>query len=126
MGTGVADINTSGAIVGTDYATVGPQSFVRTPAGVFTVFTPPGTNGAGSSPTGINDSGTIVGNYTDVNNATHGYLRNPDGTLTTIDDSNTFQRANSAGTFITHINASGAIVGYYFDAQGAIHGFLHE
>jgi hypothetical protein len=126
MGTGVADINTSGAIVGTDYATIGPQSFVRTPAGVFTVFSLPGTNGAGSSPTGINDSGTIVGNYTDAKNATHGYLRNPDGTLTTIDDPNTFQGANSPGTFIAHINARGAIVGYYFDAQGAIHGFLRE
>jgi len=126
MGTGVADINGSGEIVGTDYATIGPRSFVRTAAGVFNVFTPPGTNGAGSSSAGINDSGAIVGNYTDANNATHGYLRNPDGTITRIDDPNAFQEANSAGTFVTHINATGAIVGYYFDAQGARHGFLRE
>jgi hypothetical protein len=126
MGTGVGDINGSGAIVGTDYATIGPQSFVRTPAGVFTLFSPPGTDRAGSSATGINDSGVIVGNYTDANNETHGYLRNPNGALTTIDDPNAFQGANSPGTFVTHINVTGAIVGYYFDAQGAGHGFVRQ
>jgi len=126
FGTGVADINTSGSIVGTDFATVGGQSFGRAPSGVFTIFNPPGTGTAGSSATGINDIGTIVGNYTDANNATHGYLRSSDGTFTTIDDPNAFQGVNSPGTFIMHINAKGAIVGYYFDAQGARHGFVRE
>ena len=74
----------------------------------------------------INSAGTIVGNYSDANNAIHGYLRSPDGTFTTIDAPNAFQGANSPGTFITHINARGAIVGYYFDAQGTRHGFVRE
>jgi hypothetical protein len=126
FGTGVADINTSGSTVGTDFATVGGQSFARAPSGVFTIFNPPGTGTAGSSATGINDSGTIVGNYADANNATHGYLRNPDGTFITIDDPNAAQGANSPGTFITQINARGAIVGYYFDPQGTRHGFVRE
>jgi hypothetical protein len=121
---GVADINTSGAIAGTDFE-VG-ESFLFTPAGVFSVFNPPGTGNAGSNPTGINDSGTIVGNYTDVNNATHGYLRDSNGLFTTVDEPNAFQAANSPGTFITHINAKGAVVGYYFDAQGARHGFVRQ
>ena len=122
----MADINTNGPIVGTDYATIGTESFLRTPAGIFHVFLPPGTSNAGSSATGINDRGAIVGNYADANNATHGYLRNPDGTFITIDDPNAAQAANFPGTFITHINDRGAIVGYYFDAQGTRHGFARE
>jgi hypothetical protein len=123
MGTGVTDINTSGAIVGTDYATVGPESFLRTPTGTFNVFVPPGTSKAGSGATSINDGGAIVGNDTDANSITHGYLRNPDGTLISIDDPNAVQ---GSGTFLTRVNARGAIVGYYSDAQRAIHGFVRE
>ena len=107
----MADINGSGEILGTDFATIGPESFLLTAAGIFRLFDPPGTGIAGSTPTGINDSGAIVGNYNDGNNMTHGYLRNPNGTLTTIEDPNAAQGANSPGTHVTHISAQGAIVG---------------
>lgn len=105
------------------------HAFVRSAAGVLTVLDVPGPgtqNNQGATTRRINSAGTIMGNYSDANNATHGYLRSPDGTFTTIDAPNAFQGANSPGTFITHINARGAIVGYYFDAQGTRHGFVRE
>lgn len=126
LGTVVADVNSSGAIAGTYQLSMGNLSFSRSPAGAYTFFNPPGVNINGSSPTGINDSGGIVGNYADTNNSTHGYFRSPDGNLTVIDDPNARQGPNSPGTFVTHINGKGAIVGYYFDALGARHGFVRE
>lgn len=126
LGTVVADVNTSGVIAGTYQLSMGNVSFLRTPAGAYTFFNPPDVNINGSSPTGINDSGVIVGNYTDTNNSTHGYLRSPDGTLTVIDEPNAGQGPNSPGTFVTHINVKSAIVGYYFDTLGARHGFVRE
>ncbi len=76
------------------------HAFVRSAAGVLTVLDVPGPgtqNNQGATTRRINSAGTIMGNYSDANNATHG-----------------------------HINARGAIVGYYFDAQGTRHGFVRE
>ena len=125
-GTKAADINASGVIVGSVSTAGASHSFLRSPDGTYTIFDPPGTAAGGSSSTGVNDSGLIVGSYADANNVMHGYLRNLDGSFTSIDDPNAPQSANSYGTFTTHINASGAIVGVFFDALGTKHGFVRE
>jgi hypothetical protein len=59
----------------------------------------------------------IVGWYTDVNFTYHGFLRNPDGTITSFD-------GGPNGTEPTAINPAGRIVGSYSDQGGIIHGFL--
>jgi probable HAF family extracellular repeat protein len=125
-GTKAADINASGVIVGSVSAAGTSHSFLRSPDGTYTIFDPPGTAAGGSSSTGVNDTGLIVGNYADANHVMHGYLRNLDSSFTSIDDPNATQSANSYGTFTTHINASGAIVGAFFDALGTQHGFVRE
>jgi hypothetical protein len=48
----------------------------------------------------------------------HGYLRSPDGKITTIDPQ------GSIFTFSSGLNDSGAITGYYLDANNEYHGFL--
>jgi probable HAF family extracellular repeat protein len=64
----------------------------------------------------INDSGQIVGFYTDAQNNSHGFLLDQ-GSYTTLD------APGSTQTFAHGINASGQIVGAYDDAGGR-HGFL--
>jgi probable HAF family extracellular repeat protein len=67
-------------------------------------------------PTGINDSGQIVGFYRDASSTLHGFLLD-NGSYTTLD---------VPGAYLTEaygINDSGQIVGYYEDAAGG-HGFL--
>jgi probable HAF family extracellular repeat protein len=72
----------------------------------------------GSAAFGINSSGKVVGDFTDANSVTHGYLLSG-GHYTTIDDPSTVGVTNAFG-----INASGKIVGQYLDANGLNHGFL--
>jgi probable HAF family extracellular repeat protein len=59
--------------------------------------------------TGINDSGQIVGNYTDTRNRDHSFLYSG-GSYTTLDV------PNSINTYAFGINDSGQIVGHYRDA----------
>jgi probable HAF family extracellular repeat protein len=67
---------------------------------------------------GINDHGTVVGSYVDINTGTHGFV-SMGGILTTLDD------PIAVGvTAATGINDAGDIVGYYIDAAGVTHGFL--
>jgi len=49
----------------------------------FTTFDPPGSQG--TTPTGINPAGQIVGTYFDSTFATHGFVRGSDGTITSFD-----------------------------------------
>jgi len=67
-------------------------------------------------PSGINNSGDIVGYYVGVNTSS-GFLYTG-GSFSTID----FPGASS--TYLSGINDSGDIVGYYIDMNGYIHGFL--
>jgi len=74
------------------------------------------TPDARTTPTSINPSGMITGNYSDAKGLLHGFLRDRDGTITTFD-------AGPNGTFATSINPGGEIAGYYSDASGT-HGFV--
>src|SRR5215472_8988454 len=64
-----------------------------------------------------NPAGAITGYYADASNLNHGFLRAPDGTLTTIDVPGARQ------TFPESINPSGAIAGFW-GFGGVLHGFL--
>lgn len=72
----------------------------------------------GVFPTAINDSGQLVGSYLDKNNRNHGFLRQPDGTLTT------FLVPGEPETIPRGISADGVIIGVYYNAQEQPGGFV--
>jgi YVTN family beta-propeller protein/probable HAF family extracellular repeat protein len=69
-----------------------------------------------TSPQTINNLGQIVGNYTDEQNVTHGFLLSA-GAFTTIDV------PGAISTVAGGINNFGQIVGYYQDTNQLTHGF---
>jgi hypothetical protein len=119
-GTTIDDMNTEGTIVGSVY----PHSFLRAADGMFVIFDPPDT-GKSSSANGINTAGAISGTFSDVNGLLHGYIRDPDGAFTVIDNPNASSVAGS-GTTVSRINDAGQIIGTYTDAQGVNHGFVRK
>ena len=111
--------------------------FVRSPQGLFTLFSPPGTlmtppgtdlfspDNTGQSlkaprTLSINLQGAVTGSYTDAANARHGFVRNPYGTITSFDPPRGRQ------TTAADINDGGVIAGWYlYDWNAGIaQGFL--
>jgi len=68
-------------------------------------------------------SGAITGGYLDANNFAHGFLRNPDGAITTFDVPGV---GGSFGSTGQSMNEHGTIVGSYTDTNDRIHGFLRD
>jgi hypothetical protein len=79
-------------------------------AASFATFDAPGAV-HGTFPAAINASGLIAGYYLDADSAPHGFLRAPDGTLTTFDV------PGHAGTRPRGLNDEGWMVGQYADAS---------
>jgi hypothetical protein len=101
------------------------HGFLRSPEGKFTSFEAPGADTTandfnGTVPNAINDAGAITGSYYDVNNVGHGFLRSPEGAMTTFDV------PGSADTFPIALNQESDIVGYYFDQNFVFHAFLRR
>jgi probable HAF family extracellular repeat protein len=74
------------------------------------------------NPTGINNSGQVVGYATDSNQISHGFLRNPDGAIVAID---TPGAAGLGSTEPQAINNAGQIAGMYYVGTDA-HGFMRN
>jgi len=131
-GSGAASINSSGQVAGdfSDANFVG-HSYLRASDGSFTTFDVPGACYAVAL--GLNNSGTIVGQYATLTtggncyaNPVHLFLRAADGTFTTFDVPGRVVstcRLSLAARFLA-INSSGAVLGTFFDANGVAHGFL--
>jgi hypothetical protein len=81
--------------------------------------------GQGTLPFDISPGDTILGVYIDSSFVTHGFLRSPGGTFTTIDAPNAGSSAGQ-GTFAFSLNQAGAVAGYYLDASNVFHGFLRS
>jgi hypothetical protein len=101
------------------------HGFVRSPEGRFTSFEAPGAdltpgNFNGTSPNAINDAGAITGVYYDVNNMAHGFLRSPEGGMTTFDP------PGSMATIPIALNLESAIVGYYVNEASVFEAFLRR
>ena len=127
-----AGINAAGAITGYYFQQLDgyhpPLGFLRKPNGSFIPFDPksvlgPPVLGTSVFPSGINDAGTITGNYF-TNNQYRGFVRTPNGKFIFTP----FDPPNSNGTTPIAINSAGAITGYFvvydqnFNALN--HGFL--
>jgi hypothetical protein len=74
--------------------------------------------GQGTFAEDINPAGAITGYYFDAGFAAHGFLRAPNGTITTFDPT------GSQDTFAFSINPVGVIAGYYLDGNDVFHGFV--
>ena len=70
-----------------------------------------------TAPSGLNDSGEVVGTYTNAA-STHGFLYS-DGAYATLNDPYAIH-----GTFAESINNAGQIVGYYYNGNYNVHGFV--
>ena len=133
QGTRAYSINPGGAIAGwySDASGV-VHGYLRARDGSFTTFDVPGAGGAGTGPypgtlaSFINPAGAITGLYTDANYAAHGFVRAPDGTITTFDAPGA-GTGSGEGTFVETptggINPAGEITGDSCDAT-TCHGFL--
>jgi len=129
-GTFAANINPAGVIAG-DYfdANFVQHAYIRAPHGKITTFDAPGAGtGAGQGTFTqfldcINPRGAMTGYSTDDNNLNHGYVRDPDGKITTFDvpgaGTGAFQ-----GTVSEGIDPAGTIAGQYADASYVVHGFV--
>ena len=77
----------------------------------------------GTRPFSINPAGTSAGYYNDASGVFHGFLRTPDGVITTFDIPGAGTGPGQV-TFAGNINPAEAIAGRYVDASDVAHGFL--
>ncbi len=130
QGTWAYNINPEGMIAGIylDASNV-YHGYLRAPDGAITTFDAPGAGTGAFQGTytadsdGLSPQGAIVGNYTDASNVSHGYVRAPEGEITTFDapDAGT---GSGQGTYPNGINSAGTITGDYVDANNVAHGFV--
>jgi hypothetical protein len=69
----------------------------------------------------INNTGSIVGDYVDANDAYHGYIY--DIAKTTFTD---IAPPGSISTVAYGVNDSNVVIGYYLDKKGNSHGFIYD
>jgi hypothetical protein len=126
QGTFAFGITDAGAVVGSYVDTNGvAHGFVRSSDAKFTSFDAPlagnmPNSGEGTFAIAINPAGAISGLYVDANGVAHGFVRAPDGAITSFDPSGSvFTNGNTLG-----INPAGAISGAYIDSNGVSHGFV--
>jgi uncharacterized membrane protein len=103
-------------------ATTSPASTPAADDATYIEFDVPGSSCQAAfffctTPTGINPGGVVTGYYADASQASHGFVRNSDGSF------NLFDPPGSLGTIPYAINPQGAIAGGYGDAVTG-HGFL--
>jgi hypothetical protein len=115
-GTGLADVNNVGQIVGNFVDRSGSDhGFIYT-RGTFTTIDAPGA--FATFVQGINDAGDIVGRFDDKTGV-HGFVRV--GTMF-----RTIALPGAQFVLPTGINNTGRIVGYFVDSAGRIHGFIDD
>src|SRR5437763_1118771 len=115
-----------------DYDSTVRHVFLLAPDAAFTTFDAPGAgtgDGQGAfAPIfgfNINPQGTITGNYIDASNVSHGFVRAPDGTLTTFDAPGAGSTTDSfPGAYPSSINQAGAICGGDIDDSNVSHSFV--
>ena len=103
---------------------------------------PPGagtTAGLGTQSSAINESGVIVGFFSDSKFVSHSFLRTIDGTIRTFDAPGAGHQTVTTGfvptpygilwgqgTYAWSINREGTIGGFYVDGSNVAHGFLRS
>ena len=75
---------------------------------------------AGTFAQSINKKGATTGFYFDFAHFSHGFVRDPGGTITAFDV------PGGSGTQAFSINDKGAITGYYFVLPSGVSGFIRD
>jgi probable HAF family extracellular repeat protein len=109
--------NNRGQIVGATVDGATLRGFLRDERGDDTSFDA-APDAYGTLPFDINDRGTVAGAYADAQLGVHGFLRRPNGAVTTVDI------PGAQSTIASGINDRGAVVGNFVDGEGRGHGFL--
>ena len=121
--TKLTGINNAGTIVGTYTYTnaLGNHAVAfYLSGGTYTTLNPPGSNGTSyTNGNSINNTGTIVGGYSDGTGLDKGFSLSG-----TTYKSFEYPGASAEGTWADGINNAGTIAGTYQDASGAGHGFV--
>jgi hypothetical protein len=106
------------------------HGYLRSPTGEFTTFDVPGEGPQGLNcyadcSLGLNDFGAITGYYLDANNVYHGFVRSPEGKITTFDAPGADTTPGDFnGTYPNSINDAGVITGTYQDKNSTFHAFV--
>ncbi len=101
-----SSVSSNGYIAGS-WANPGEEAlFVRSPVGSITTFQL--IYGNSSTSPLVNATGAVAGTYYDKQELPHGYIRNPDGSIVTVDGP-----SDDGGTMITGISDAGFVVGSY-------------
>lgn len=115
----VLDVNNNGDAAGYYRDVIFAHGFVYS-GGTFTVIENPNAQQGGTRVVGINDSGTVIGNFFTVTEGFQGFVY--DGaTYTTI----AYPIGARADSATTGINNAGTVVGQYRDEAGT-HGYIYE
>jgi predicted membrane protein len=85
-------------------------------------FDPPGS--VQTLALAINNAGTITGAYADANNLAHGFVRSPDGRITSFDVPGQGTLSGQGVDSAISINPGGEITGLYTDDVYVYHSFL--
>ena len=72
----------------------------------------------GTSVSGINDAGAVVGEYTDSSGTRHGFLWQGGSFIAPLDV------PGAVHTVAFGVNDAGAVVGRYTDSSGTVHSFI--
>lgn len=129
QGTTVADMNSTGYIVGTLIdARYVAHGFLRAPDGTITMID---ASNAGTGPnqgtwiSAINDNGAMVGHFYNPKDRAHSFLRDPGGNFIPITVKQKGDDPHQA-TFAAVLNNDGVVAGNYTDSIGAYHGFVRS
>jgi hypothetical protein len=137
-GTIASSINPGGAIAGYFFdANVMSHGFLRAPNGTYKTFDAPGAGtipftGQGTYSENLNPGSEITGAVIDAGDVAHGFVRAPDGAITTFDapGAGTISipfcefSGTCQGTHATCNDPAGGITGRYIDAFNVAHGYL--
>jgi hypothetical protein len=107
------------------------HGLIISPDGTYTEFSAPGAGNVKGSYqgtytstfSGLNQFGEITGGYIDSENADHGYVRYPDGTIIAFDVSGA-GTGSGQGTYAASLTDFGIVTGAYVDSGNVYHGFL--
>jgi len=129
QGTAAFNINLKGEAAGIYIdANNFAHGFVRSRNGKITIFDAPDASPQGlgtfvCEETCLSPQGTVTGFYFDANDTPHGYVREPDGSVTEFDGPGAGTGAFQ-GTLSASINPQGATTGYVTDPNNAHHGYI--
>ena len=123
LGTFAISINDDREIAGYSLYANGSQGFVRSPRGVFSLFSPPGA--VYTFVTALDSAGETSGYYLDASNTYHGFLRMPNGAIKTVDAPGAGRGTPTEylGTFLESVNSAGVSVGDFDNVVNSQFGY---